>query len=115
MAKKDQREGLWWVYLLRSAKGDRSYIGVSCDPERRLAEHNGERGGGARSTRAGRPWTRVAIVGPVADRAHAQRLEAQLKKHAGPGRREAFARQQAELEKQRRENRASTAAERDPL
>lgn len=112
---QEEEEQLWWVYLLRSAKGDRSYVGVSCDLDRRLAEHNGERAGGARSTRAGRPWTRVAVVGPLADRAQAQRLEAQLKKHAGKGRKEAFKRLQAQLEEEERENRASTAGGRDPL
>lgn len=97
-----ETEQLWWVYLLRSSKGDRSYVGVSCDLDRRLAEHNGERAGGARSTRAGRPWLRVAVVGPLADRARAQRLEAQLKKHSGPKRKEAFERLQAQLEEKNR-------------
>ena len=43
----------WTVYLLAAAK--RTYVGITTDLRRRLDQHNGERRGGARSTRAGRP------------------------------------------------------------
>lgn len=86
------------MYLLRSTRLCRTYIGVTCDLERRLQAHNGERLGGARATRAGRPWQRVACLGPLADRAQAQQLEARLKKIAGARREIAFAQAQKELD-----------------
>ena len=79
----EQSKSEWFVYVLVSARGDRTYVGISTDPLRRLREHNGEISGGARSTRGGRPWTLARTVGPVADRAEAQRLEHALKKKRG--------------------------------
>lgn len=76
----------WFAYLLRSSTLDRTYVGVSTDPDWRLAQHNGERAGGARSTRAGRPWVLVARRGPFADRAAAQRAEAAWKRLSGAAR-----------------------------
>ncbi|MEW6253246.1 MAG: GIY-YIG nuclease family protein, partial [Planctomycetota bacterium] len=43
----------WWVYLVRCADGT-LYTGITTDVERRLAEHNGAAGGGARYTRSRR-------------------------------------------------------------
>jgi predicted GIY-YIG superfamily endonuclease len=73
----------WSVYVLVSASATRTYVGVSTDPERRLREHNGEKAGGARSTRPGRPWAIARILGPYSDRAAAQRAEHALKKKRG--------------------------------
>ena len=70
----------WYAYLLRSQAAPRTYVGVTTDPDRRLAQHNGERVGGARSTRAGRPWELAALRGPYADRSEAQRAEAAWKR-----------------------------------
>jgi len=47
------------VYLLVSVP--RTYIGATCDPDRRLRQHNGALAGGARAT-AGRSWTRVLYI-----------------------------------------------------
>jgi putative endonuclease len=72
---------IWWLYLLRSSTG-RSYVGISNDLDRRIAQHNGELTGGAKSTRAGRPWQIVRRWGPFAhDRA--ARLEFELKQRRG--------------------------------
>ncbi len=68
----------WWLYLLRS-DGGRTYVGITVDVERRLAQHNGELPGGAKSTRAGRPWSLIQRWGPY-DRAGASALEYQLKR-----------------------------------
>ncbi|WP_145061964.1 GIY-YIG nuclease family protein [Engelhardtia mirabilis] len=70
-------DGSWHVYLLRCADGS-LYAGITTDPERRLAEHNGERPGGARYTRARRPVELVRSE-TCGDRSEASRLEARLK------------------------------------
>ncbi|HVV88798.1 MAG TPA: GIY-YIG nuclease family protein [Kofleriaceae bacterium] len=72
----------WFVYVLVSARG-RTYVGVALDVERRLRQHNGLVRGGARATRAGRPWRIGQVVGPVASRARAQVLEHALKQRRG--------------------------------
>jgi putative endonuclease len=69
--------GNWYVYILRCVDGT-LYTGVTRDLERRLAQHNGESGGGPRYTRGRRPvallWSEAA-----ADRSSAQRREATIK------------------------------------
>jgi len=68
----------WCVYLLRCADGS-LYTGISVDVTRRLRQHNGELGGGARYTRGRRPvellWTE-----PAPSRAAAQAREAALRR-----------------------------------
>lgn len=76
----------WWVYVLVSESAGRTYVGVTTDPERRLAEHNGERPGGARSTRAGRPWALGRVHGPFEARGMAQALEHRLRRRRGQAR-----------------------------
>jgi putative endonuclease len=73
----------WLVYVLLSESGGRTYVGIGRNPERRLAQHNGHLPGGARSTRAGRPWCLAITFGPYADRSRAQVVEARLKKTRG--------------------------------
>jgi len=67
----------WIVYLLHCADGS-LYAGITTDLERRLAEHNGERPGGARYTRSRRP-VRLAWSERLPDRAAASRREHWLK------------------------------------
>jgi putative endonuclease len=69
---------VWHLYLLRCADGT-FYAGVTTDLDRRLAEHNGDRPGGARYTRTRRPVT-LARAHPCDGRAQACRLEARLKR-----------------------------------
>lgn len=76
----------WLVYVLLSSNGRRTYVGITNDVERRLAQHNGELPGGAKSTRAGRPWSVGATFGPFATRAEAQRVELRVKRRSGRGR-----------------------------
>jgi putative endonuclease len=68
----------WFVYLLRCADGT-LYTGITTDVARRLAEHNGEAGGGARYTRSRRPVT-LAYFESAADRAAAARREAAIRR-----------------------------------
>jgi putative endonuclease len=72
----------WIVYVLVSRRG-RTYVGVTDDLRRRIAAHNGMRPGGAKVTRAGRPWRLGALYGPVPTRGAAQRLEHALKRLRG--------------------------------
>ena len=76
----------WWVYVLLSHDAARTYVGIATDVDRRLRQHNGELVGGARSTRAGRPWSVAARHGPYADRGAASRREAELKRLRGRAR-----------------------------
>ncbi len=68
----------WFVYILRCADGT-LYTGITTDIARRLAEHNGEVGGGARYTRSRRP-VMLAHLEPAADRAVAARREAAIRR-----------------------------------
>ncbi|RRH72764.1 GIY-YIG nuclease family protein [Falsigemmobacter faecalis] len=69
-----------YVYVLatKDARGVRTYVGWSLDPERRLAEHNSGRARGAKSTR-GAYWTLVHLE-PCADRQSAMSREWHLKR-----------------------------------
>lgn len=44
---------MWYVYALQSEKSGELYIGISCDPVRRLREHNS---GSTKSTKFYRPY-----------------------------------------------------------
>jgi putative endonuclease len=68
----------WCVYMLRCADGT-LYTGITTDVLRRVAEHNGERGPGARYTRSRRP-VQLVYVEAAPDRAAASRREAQIKR-----------------------------------
>ena len=76
----------WLVYVLRSADGARTYVGITTDVDRRLAQHNGDLPGGARSTRHGRPWRVEALSPPLPDRSTALRLEHRVKRARGAAR-----------------------------
>ena len=69
----------WVVYLLRSGK--HTYVGCTTDVERRLRQHNGELSGGARRTRAHRPWELVKTAGPYENRSEAQSAEYKAKRN----------------------------------
>ncbi|MDP6964226.1 MAG: GIY-YIG nuclease family protein [Planctomycetota bacterium] len=77
--KNLEKEENWIVYILISADQSRTYVGICLDIQRRLAQHNGEIPGGAKSTRAGRPWKLHKKVDKMTSRAAAQALEAQIK------------------------------------
>jgi predicted GIY-YIG superfamily endonuclease len=73
----------WWVYVLVSRTSGSTYVGTTADAERRLRQHNGLEPGGARRTRAGRPWHCARLHGPFDDRGAAQSAEARLKRVRG--------------------------------
>ncbi len=68
----------WCVYMLRCADGS-LYTGITTDVDRRVAEHNGEGGLGARYTRSRRP-VQLVYQEIVASRAEATRREAAIKR-----------------------------------
>lgn len=70
----------WWLYVLVSEVNARTYVGITTTLADRLAAHNGARRGGARATRAHRPWRFGAVHGPYPDRASASRAEWALKR-----------------------------------
>ena len=76
----------WTVYVLHSKKAARTYVGIALDLAARLAQHNGRAPGGARSTRAGRPWRVRRKYGPFATRSEAQRVEHAVKRLRGSAR-----------------------------
>ncbi|MCO5168270.1 MAG: GIY-YIG nuclease family protein [Planctomycetes bacterium] len=72
--------------MLVAASGRRTYVGIALDVDRRLAQHNGAAPGGARTTRAGRPWRVGTVYGPFVDRGAALRAERAVKRLRGPRR-----------------------------
>ncbi|XP_004303087.1 PREDICTED: structure-specific endonuclease subunit slx1 [Fragaria vesca subsp. vesca] len=53
----------WSVYLILSTNAPiKTYVGVTTDFSRRLKQHNGELKGGAKASRAGRPWICACLV-----------------------------------------------------
>ena len=71
------KSALWYVYLLECGDGT-LYCGITCDLERRVAQHNGLLPGGARYTRGRRP-VRLAASLACADKPTALRLERAVK------------------------------------
>lgn len=78
--------GDWFVYVLWSDALGRTYVGIAVDVARRLRQHGGQLVGGARATRAGRPWRLAAWYGPFPDRGGATRAERSVKALRGPAR-----------------------------
>ena len=69
---------MWHVYCLASYAEDScyTYIGATVDLERRLAQHNGEKSGGAKATgRRPGTWYRVCHVSGFVDNHEALSFE----------------------------------------
>ena len=73
----------WFTYVLLSARTGRTYVGATTDVARRARQHNGELAGGARATRAHRPWQVARVWGPFSGRGEAQRVERAIKRSRG--------------------------------
>ena len=61
-SSSDIDETPWFCYMLASVDGRKTYVGATVNPDRRLRQHNGEIGGGAKATK-GRVWKRRFLVG----------------------------------------------------
>jgi len=70
------QQSLWHCYLLVNTDPGRqkTYIGATVNPDRRLRQHNGELVGGARATH-GRHWRRAVLVGGFGGEQEALRFE----------------------------------------
>ncbi|MDP6189222.1 MAG: GIY-YIG nuclease family protein [Gammaproteobacteria bacterium] len=68
----------WWVYMVETVSG-KLYTGISTDPQRRFAEHQGNPRLGARFFRSD-PAKAMVYVESQSDRASACKREAAIKK-----------------------------------
>jgi predicted GIY-YIG superfamily endonuclease len=78
---KNMSETPWFCYLLQSEDKQRTYIGATVNPDRRLRQHNGEICGGACATK-GRSWKRVALMKGFPNEVAALQFEWAWKFHA---------------------------------
>ena len=69
----------WVCYCLCNKSRTHSYIGKTNDYKRRHRQHNGEISGGARYTRAHRPWSPLFIVYGLTTNKHVLQLEWAIK------------------------------------
>jgi putative endonuclease len=69
----------WFVYIIQSEPSGTLYTGIALDPDDRLRKHNGVLKGGAKATRAGRPWL-IVYLESCEDKSAALRREAAIKK-----------------------------------
>jgi predicted GIY-YIG superfamily endonuclease len=64
------------VYVLGSEpQPQRSYVGFTTEPQRRLKQHNGELKNGAKRTSTGRPWRMTLFVSGFPSKVEALRFE----------------------------------------
>ena len=78
---------IWIVYVIISPSANRSYVGATVNPSRRLRQHRQELVGGARATKVARDWQYLAqIHGFGTDKRRALRVERQLKRKSSRGR-----------------------------
>ncbi|GAB4832487.1 hypothetical protein Ancab_006509 [Ancistrocladus abbreviatus] len=70
----------WCVYLILSTNPPiKTYVGVTTNFSRRLKQHNGELKGGAKASRAGRPWVCACIIQGFSHRSEACEFESKWK------------------------------------
>ncbi|XP_022152567.1 structure-specific endonuclease subunit SLX1 [Momordica charantia] len=70
----------WCVYLIISSNSPfKTYVGVTLNFSRRLKQHNGEIKGGAKATRAGRPWVCACMIHGFKDQSQACEFESKWK------------------------------------
>ncbi|XVE76776.1 hypothetical protein DITRI_Ditri13aG0007900 [Diplodiscus trichospermus] len=70
----------WCVYLILSTNAPiKTYVGITTDFSRRLKQHNGELRGGAKASRAGRPWICACVIRGFNDQSEACEFETKWK------------------------------------
>ncbi|TAL20712.1 GIY-YIG nuclease family protein [Patescibacteria group bacterium] len=70
---------MWHVYILQSLKSGRYYIGLTCNVQTRLHQHNA---GATKSTKPYRPWILIHVESFPA-KCEARKRELQLKRMKG--------------------------------
>ena len=70
---------MYYIYILKSQKHGRYYVGSSNDIEKRLKRHNASQN---KSTKSGAPWT-IVYSEEFLSRQDAVRRELQIKKYKG--------------------------------
>lgn len=68
----------WYIYIIENRLGQ-FYTGITCDPKRRIAQHRGERPGGAKALKGKSPLVFRAVF-EVADKQLAMKLEYRVKR-----------------------------------
>jgi predicted GIY-YIG superfamily endonuclease len=71
--------GQYYCYLLVSEETGYTYVGITNNLRRRIRQHNGEISGGAKRTRANRPWRIHCFVGPFQTKGSSLSFEARVK------------------------------------
>ncbi len=77
---------MWYIYLLVSQSLkylNHTYVGITTNLDRRLKQHNGLIQGGAKNTRAKRPYNIAYYISDIENRSIAQKLEYDIKKQKG--------------------------------
>ncbi|KAG5007978.1 hypothetical protein GLYMA_09G226100v4 [Glycine max] len=81
--KSESESESWSVYLILSTNHPiKTYVGITNNFPRRwcsLKQHNGELKGGAKASRAGRPWICACIICGFTDRSEASVFESKWK------------------------------------
>ena len=72
----------WWIYILNSTQAkykNHTYVGMTCNADRRLMQHNGELPGGAKYTSSKGPWQFLLHMSGFPDRCSALQAEWSIK------------------------------------
>jgi putative endonuclease len=75
---KEKASSTWYLYLIENRLGQ-LYTGITTDPKRRIAQHRGEKAGGAKALKGKSPLTFRAIF-QIASKSEAAVLECKVKK-----------------------------------
>ena len=69
---------IWWIYLIQTTT-QTIYTGITTNPVRRLAQHQGKKRGGAKYLKA-HPAQKMILLLPLGDHSLAAKYEALVKK-----------------------------------
>ncbi|GFP84274.1 structure-specific endonuclease subunit slx1 [Phtheirospermum japonicum] len=77
---KSPTRNSWTVYLILSLNPPiKTYVGVTNNFSNRLKQHNGELKGGAKASRAGRPWICACLIQGFINKSKAYEFESKWK------------------------------------
>ncbi len=69
----------WYCYVLSSTTSNKTYVGKTNNPNKRIRQHNGEIVGGAKATRVGKPWNIYLLISGFKTEVEALRFEYMMK------------------------------------